>query len=418
MQYSTKPEFAEQCDDKDPLKNTRQQFLIPRHQGRELHYFNGNSLGLQPKTAQSFVQRELELWGEQGSLGYGKKDSGWIGYQDLLTPDLAAIVGASTKEVVAMNSLTVNLHLMMASFYRPTAKKFKILMEPCAFPSDQYAVQSQIRWHGYDPKTALVELQPRPGEMCLRHEDILSTIQKEGDSVALILMGHVQYLTGQCFDIQSIVKAGHAKGCMVGFDLAHSIGNVPMHLHDWDVDFAIWCSYKYLNSGPGAVGGAFVHDRLSDGKPLRLAGWWGQNTTKRFLMEPEFDPQPGAVGWQMSNSPILQSAVLRSSLFIFAQVGMEKIRAKSLQLTGYLEYLINQLDSRRISIVTPADPQARGAQLSLKVERDPMALAMRLLEQGVVCDVRQPNVIRLAPAPLYNSYADVYAAVEALRRSL
>lgn len=334
-------------------------------------------------------------------------------YHRLLTQQSATLVGAEPAEVVVMNSLTVNLHLMMASFYRPTAQRHKILIERGAFPSDQYAVKSQIRFHGFDPASALVELTPRDGEFCMRDEDIESLIESEGDSLALVLLGGVNYVTGQAFDMAGITKAGQRKGCVVGFDLAHAVGNIPLRLHDWGPDFAVWCSYKYLNSGPGCVGGCFVHERHARAwdRP-RFAGWWGHDQTTRFQMGPDFHPMEGAEGWQLSNPPILALAALRASMEIFAEAGLERLRAKSVLLTGYMEFLLDQQASPKFSIITPREERRRGAQLSIRLPGIGRSLCDRLTAAGVIGDWREPDTFRVAAVPLYNSYQDVYRFVQ------
>jgi len=337
-------------------------------------------------------------------------------YHRLLTDQTATLVGANSSEVVVMNSLTANLHLMMVSFYRPTPARHKILVERGAFPSDQYAVKSQIQYHGYDPASSLLELTPRDGESFVRDEDIEALIQQQGDELALIMLGGVNYVTGQLFDMASITKLGHKFGCIVGFDLAHAAGNVPLRLHDWGPDFAVWCSYKYLNGGPGCVGGCFVHERHSKTWEIpRFAGWWGHDEKTRFQMGPDFHPMEGAEGWQLSNPPIVALAVLRSSMELFAQAGMEKLRSKSESLTAYLEYLLGQIESDRFSVITPKDPKRRGAQLSIRLPHAGRKLCDRLVADGVIGDWREPDTFRVAPVPLYNSYVDVYRFVESFR---
>jgi kynureninase len=406
--------FACELDAGDPLKKYRHKFHIPKKaNGEDAIYFAGNSLGLQPKTVREYVEQELEDWARLGVHGHLGARRPWIKYHEFLAEQTARLVGAKPIEVVVMNSLTVNLHLMMVSFYRPTPQRHKIVIEANAFPSDQYAVQSQIRFHGFDPRTSLVELQPRAGEATLRTEDIEAFIENEGDSVALIMLGGVSYYSGQAFEMERITNASHAKGCVVGFDLAHAAGNLVMNLHDWGVDFAVWCSYKYLNAGPGAIAGCFVHEKHARRFDLpRFAGWWGQNKETRFLMPFEFDAIPGAEGWQLSNPPILQLAALRASMDIFNEVGMKALRAKSERLTGYLEFLLNQKRDENISIITPSDPQQRGCQLSIRVKTNGKQLHDRLNAAGIFCDWREPDVIRAAPAPLYNRFIEVYNFVE------
>jgi len=340
-------------------------------------------------------------------------------YHEFLTSSTARLIGAAPDEVVVMNSLTVNLHLMMVSFYRPTPSRYKIIIESNAFPSDQYAVQSQLAFHGYDPGDALIELQPRSGEISIRTEDIEALLSKEGQSVALVLLGGVNYLSGQAFDMKRITSVGHAAGCVVGFDLAHAAGNIPLDLHEWDVDFAVWCSYKYLNAGPGAVAGCFVHQRHGTNNTMpRFAGWWGHNKDTRFLMGPQFDASPGAEGWQLSNAPIFSMAALRASMEIFDEAGMAALRLKSELLTGYLEYLIDQMPGDAVTILTPRDKLQRGSQLSLRINGDGKKIFTSLTESGIICDWREPNVIRVAPVPLYNTFLEVFTFVERLQSML
>jgi kynureninase len=401
-------------DAEDSLAEVRQRFHIPKiESGAECIYLCGHSLGLEPKNAGQYVEQELRDWAGLGVEGHFSAKNPWFTYHRLLTQQTAELVGATPSEVVVMNSLTVNLHLMMVSFYRPTAARHKILVEGGAFPSDQYAVKSQIRFHGFDPSSSLLELRPRPEESCLREEDLHAVIDRKGNSIALILLGGVNYVTGQALDLAAVTEAGHKKGCIVGFDLAHAAGNVPLRLHDWDADFAVWCNYKYLNGGPGCVGGCFVHQRHARAWNVpRFAGWWGHDEKTRFRMGPEFDPMDGAEGWQLSNPPILALAPLRASLDIFSQVGMERLRAKSVSLTGYAEFLLRQKKSSRFSILTPAEPGRRGAQLSLRVPREGRIICDKLAGQGIIGDWREPNIFRVAPVPLYNSYQDVFRFVE------
>lgn len=369
MNFEASAKFAQQLDEQDALKEFRNKFYIPKGpDGKEAIYFCGNSLGLQPKTVRDYIEQELRDWAELGVEGHFKARTPWMPYHEYLTEQMAEVVGAIPLEVVVMNSLTVNLHLLMVSFYRPTSKRYKIVIEKGAFPSDQYAVKSQIKFHGLNVSDALIELSPREGEFCLRTEDIERTLRENAESVALILLGGVNYYTGQAFDFRHITKIGHEIGAVVAFDLAHAAGNLELKLHEWNVDFAIWCCYKYLNAGPGAVGAAFVHERHARKFELpRFAGWWGHNKTTRFLMPPEFEPITGAEGWQLSNPPIFQMAALRASLEIFHQAGMKALRQKSIMLTGYLEFLLNQLIGEKLEIITPSDPDERGCQLSLRV---------------------------------------------------
>jgi kynureninase len=407
--YSLDPACAARMDAEDPLAKWRDQFHIPPHgDGTPCIYLCGNSLGLQPVTARAAVMQELEDWQKLGVEGHFHAHNPWLPYHEFLAGPLARIAGAQPGEVVAANSLTVNLHLLMVSFYRPTRERYKILIEKDAFPSDRYAVDSQIRFHGFDPADALIALGPRPGEKLLRDEDILDLIAREGDSIALIMMGGVNYYTGQLFDMAAIAAAGHAKGCTIGFDLAHAAGNVPLRLHDWNVDFACWCSYKYLNSGPGSIGGFFVHERFARDSGLpRFCGWWGNDQETRFKMGPEFNPIPGAEGWQLSNPPILSLAAVKASLEIFDAAGMAALREKSLKLTSYLEYLLTQWCAEKIAIMTPKEPARRGCQLSLIAPGGRTAFEA-LMRAGVICDWREPDCIRIAPVPLYNSFSDVY----------
>ena len=412
--YQAGPDFAAAMDARDPLAHFRERFYIPKTKGgTDCIYLCGHSLGLQPKTARSYIEQELRDWAELGVEGHLHAKAPWVPYHRLLTDQTAALAGAQPTEVVVMNSLTVNLHLMMATFYRPSSQRHKILIERAAFPSDQYAVKSQIRFHGFDPATSLVELKPRDGELCLRDEDIQALIELEGSSIALILLGGVNYATGQVLDMAGITKTGHRQGCLVGFDLAHAAGNIPLRLHDWGPDFAVWCSYKYLNGGPGCVAGCFVHERHARAFDLpRFSGWWGHDEKTRFQMGPEFVCMQGAEGWQLSNPPILALAPLRASMEIFAEAGMENLRAKSESLTGYMEFLLDQQHSADVSIISPREATRRGAQLSIRVPKHGRAMCDRLATSGVIGDWREPDIFRVAPVPLYNSYEDVYQFVQ------
>ncbi len=413
-------QFAVTMDAHDELAHFRDRFCLPKMKsGEECIYLCGHSLGLQPKTAHSYIEQELQDWSRLGVEGHFHGRNPWMPYHRLLTQQTAALVGADPREVVVMNSLTVNLHLMMATFYRPTTARHKIVIERGAFPSDQYAVKSQIRFHEFDPATSLIELTPREGESCMRDEDIESVIEREGDSIALILLGSVNYATGQVFDMPGITKAGHRKGCIVGFDLAHAAGNIPLHLHGWGPDFAVWCSYKYLNGGPGCVAGCFVHERHAQAWDLpRFAGWWGHDEKIRFEMGPEFRPMAGAEGWQLSNPPILALAPLRASMEIFSEAGIERLRAKSLLLTGYMEFLLGQQQSPKHSVITPHEPERRGAQLSIRVRHQGRDLCQKLIGEGVIGDWREPDTFRVAAIPLYNSYQDVYRFVQRFSAAL
>ena len=406
-------DFAIAMDERDPMNGYRDRFLLPKTNGRDCVYLCGHSLGLQPKTAAAYVEQELKDWAELGVEGHFHAKNPWMPYHRLLNEQTAELVGAKPLEVVVMNSLTVNLHLMMVSFYRPTKSRHKIVVERGAFPSDRYAVTSQIRFHGFDPATALVELTPRTGESCLRDEDIDLLIDRQGDEIALIMLGGVNYATGQAFDMSRITQLGHARGCTMGFDLAHAAGNLVLKLHEWGPDFAVWCSYKYLNGGPGCVAGCFVHERHACAWDVpRFAGWWGHDEESRFEMGPDFRAMCGADGWQLSNPSIVSLAVLRASMAIFHKAGMERLRAKSVALTSYLEFLLNQNESHTFSIITPQEKERRGAQLSIRIRRNGRALCERLAREGIVGDWREPDTFRVAPVPLYNSYRDVFRFVE------
>jgi len=406
-------EFSRAMDARDPLAEFRGRFCIPKTRtGEECVYLCGHSLGLQPKSAASYVEQELRDWAEFGVEGHFNAKNPWVAYHRLLTRQTADLVGAEAPEVVVMNSLTVNLHLMMASFYRPSRQRHRIVIERGAFPSDQYAVKSQIRFHGFDPATSLIELTAREGESCIRDADIADLIEREGESIKLILLGGVNYATGQVFDMPEITELGHKKGCVVAFDLAHAVGNVPLRLHDWGPDFAVWCSYKYLNGGPGCVGACFVHARHAHGKEMpRLAGWWGHEEKVRFEMGPEFQAMVGAEGWQLSNPPILALAPLRASMEIFSETGMERLRAKSVDLTNYMEFLLEQKGPRKFSVITPREEQRRGAQLSIRLAEG-REICDGLAANGVIGDWREPDTYRVAPVPLYNTYSEVFDFVE------
>src|SRR5438552_1081332 len=411
--FSADERFALQLDAEDPLRTFREKFFLPLGEdGKPVIYFAGNSLGLMPKSARQIVEEELDNWARLGVDAHHAAGTPWYSYHEVLREPMARLVGAKPHEVICMNSLTVNLHLMMATFYRPTKSRFKILMEEPAFPSDTYAIKTQIVHHGLSPKDALVLARPRKGEFTIRTEDIVDLIEKDPNQLAVVMIGAVNFFTGQLYDIPKITAAAQKRGIIAGFDLAHAIGNVPLALHDWSADFAVWCSYKYLNAGPGAVAGRFVHERHATNTKLpRLAGWFGNdpNTRFRLHLEPEFIPVPSADGWQISNPPILSMAPLRASLAIFDEAGgMESLRAKSINLTGYLEFLIDQIGSKKFSVITPADPKARGAQLSIQAHEHPKQLHEELLAAGVKCDFREPNVIRVAPTPLYNTFHQVW----------
>lgn len=408
-EFQPSEDFAIAMDERDPLQEFREQFIFPKAtNGDNCIYLCGHSLGLQPKAAAAYVKQELNDWAQLGVEGHFRAANPWMPYHRLLTDQTAKLVGAQPLEVVVMNSLTVNLHLMMVSFYRPTQARKKILVERGAFPSDQYAIKSQIHFHGFDPAATLIELTPRPGETCLRNEDIESLIERSGDEIALILLGGVNYATGQAFDLEGVTRVGRAQGIIVGFDLAHAAGNLHLKLHEWGPDFAVWCSYKYLNGGPGCVAGCFIHERHARNWDLpRFAGWWGHDEQSRFEMGPNFQPMSGADGWQLSNPSIVSMAVLRASMNIFDEAGMEQLRNKSVSLTGYLEFLLNETRSAKFSIVTPAEPERRGAQISIRIPQNGRSLCERLTSEGIFGDWREPDLFRIAPVPLYNSYQDV-----------
>lgn len=416
--YQASIDWARGRDAADPLRDFRGEFLIPPHGNAEGLYFCGNSLGLQPRGVRQAVLDELDDWGELAVEGHFKGRLPWMAYHEYVRDHLAEVVGAEPPEVVAMNTLGANLHLMMVSFYRPTAERPAILMEAGAFPTDRYALESQIRFHGFDPADALIELAPDEDGDVLSMTAIERALEEHGKRIALVLLPGVQYRTGQAFDLEAITRAGHRHGCVVGFDLAHAVGNLPLALHDSGADFAVWCSYKYLNAGPGAVGGAFVHARHARADLPRFAGWWGHDKATRFLMAPTFQPTPGADGWQISNPPILALAPLRVSLDQFHRAGMARLREKSLQLTGYLEWLVDTELAGTLESLTPRDPSRRGAQLSIRViggrERG-RALFEHLVDLGIIGDWREPDVIRLAPTPLYNRFADCLGLVEAVK---
>ncbi len=402
--------FAEDLDSKDPLKSYREQFYFPEHNNEPVVYFTGNSLGLQPKQTKQFIEQELSDWAKFGVEGHFLAKNPWMPYHELLTEKMAKLVGALPSETVMMNQLTVNLHLLMVSFYRPTKQRYKILCEAKAFPSDQYVLQSQLKFHGFNPDEALIEIQPREGEYCINHEDIYKAIEVNKDSIALILIGGVNYFTGQVFDMKNITAAGHAAGAIVGFDLAHGAGNLKLNLHDWGVDFAAWCSYKYLNSGPGSVAGAFVHERFHKQNDLPLfAGWWGHDKNSRFLMDKTFVPIKSAEKWQLSNAPVFSMAACLSSLEIFDAVGMDQLVNKSHTLTSYLEFIIGEINMQKnncLEIITPKE--RRGCQISIVAHGYGKPLYNELIKHGVIPDWREPNVIRCAPVPLYNNFMDIY----------
>ena len=406
MNYKDTANFALELDAEDELRSYRNEFHIPLQKNGEPHvYMCGNSLGLQPKRTKQFLIQELDDWATFGVEGHFHAKNPWLPYHEFLSESYAKIVGAKNSEVVAMNTLTVNLHLMMVSFYRPSKKRHKIIIEGDAFPSDIYAVESQIKHHGFLPESSLIKLRPRDGESAIRIEDISAIIERDGYEIALIMLGGVNYYTGQVFDFEVITKLAHNKGINVGFDLAHAAGNIKLELHNWGVDFAVWCSYKYLNSGPGSVAGAFVHEKHHNTNLPRFAGWWGHNKEDRFKMPDKFNPIASAEGWQLSNPPILSLAAIRASLSIFDEVGMDKLVSKSIKLTDYLVFLLNSINTDRIEIITPKE---RGCQLSIRVKNGDKKLFDSITVKGVIADWREPDVIRVAPIPLYNSFQDVF----------
>ncbi|MBC3757333.1 kynureninase [Hyunsoonleella sp. SJ7] len=410
-------EYALEQDRNDPLSTYRKQFYIPKDKdGNEVIYMTGNSLGLQPKQTKTYVNQELKDWANLGVEGHFEAKNPWLKYHEFLTENMAKVVGAKPIETVVMNTLTANLHFLMVSFYQPTKTRYKILIESDAFPSDKYAVESQLRHHDFDDKEGLVLWKPRKGEELLHYEDLETILKTQGEDVALIMIGGVNYYTGQFFDLKRITELGHQYGCMVGFDCAHGAGNVQLNLHESGADFAAWCTYKYLNAGPGSLAGCFVHERHAHRKDLnRFTGWWSHNKETRFLMRGEFDQLPGAEGWQLSNPPILSMAAIKASLDIFSEVGMEALTEKSKKLTGYFEYLLKNLGEDVIKIITPENPEERGCQLSIQVKRADKSLYEKLTQAGVISDWREPDVIRCAPVPLYNSFEDVYWLVEKLK---
>jgi kynureninase len=415
VNYEATREYAYGLDQVDTLFPFRERFLFPQHNNKDALYLCGNSLGLQPKSVAYLMEKELQDWARYGVEGHLKATLPWLYYHHFFEDRLGKIVGAVKDEVVAMNTLTVNLNLLMLSFYRTSGKRYKILMESDAFPSDQYAVEMQVRMHGYDPADAIIEITPKEGAHLIENMDIVSAIEEAGDSLALVMIGGVNYYTGQFFDLESITKAAHKVGAYVGFDLAHAVGNVPLHLHNWNVDFACWCSYKYLNSGPGGVGGAFVHERHGNNPDiLRLAGWWGNEESTRFKMKKGFVPQRGAASWQQSNAPVFNMVAHNASLDIFDKAGMAALREKSLLLTGFMEYLLKQITHLPFEIITPAEPESRGCQLSLRFYDRGREIFDILTQAGVIADWREPDVIRIAPVPLYNTFEDCFSFYELL----
>ncbi len=416
MNFESTLNFAKQKDEADILRSFRRQFYFPQHDNRDAIYFCGNSLGLQPKNVESAIQQELKDWQSLVVEGYFHAKNPWLFYQHNFSKPLSAVAGCYPHEVTVMNTLTVNLHFMMLSFYHPTKEKYKIIMEAGAFPSDQYAVATQARFHGFDPDKTIIEIYPKEGKKNLEEDDILTVIDQHKDSLALVLLGGINYYSGQLFDMKKITAASHKAGAIAGFDLAHAIGNVPVQLHDWDVDFAVWCSYKYLNGGPGAVGGAYIHERYArDENHIRLGGWWGNDERTRFKMEKKFIPKTDANGWNQSTAQVFNMVALKASLELFEATDMEKLREKSCALTAYLSFLLDQLTNIKFEIITPKEPGRRGAQLSLYFKEKGKDIHQKMIDSGIIVDYREPGVIRVAPAPMYNSFEDVYRFFEILK---
>ncbi len=421
MKFIDSLSFARSLDKLDPLKTFRSKFYIPRVNGKPAYYFTGNSLGLQPRDTRKYINEELDDWAKLGVEGHFHAKRPWLYYHKYSKKGLSKLVGAKPSEVVAMNQLTGNLHLMLTTFYRPTKERYKIIVEAGAFSSDQYAFESQIRLNKLNPADVLIELRPRAGEHTLRTEDILIAIEQHGGQLALVIFGAMQYYSGQLFDVNKITSAAHSAGAYAGFDLAHAIGNVPLNLHKDDVDFAVWCTYKYLNGGPGAVAGAFVHERHGQNPALlRMAGWWGHDEEHRFQMKKGFVPMPGVDGWQLSNFPVLNGAALLASLDLFDKAGMKTLRKKSILLTGYLEFLLHEIDpdEKHFTIITPKDTARRGCQLSILMKKDGRRTFNKITRKGVIADWREPDVIRAAPVPLYNTFEDVYHLAKILKTAL
>lgn len=413
MQFNNTLSFAKELDAADSLGSFRSKFFIPQHNGKDCIYLTGNSLGLQPKSTAAYIQQELDDWARLGVEGHFHAKHPWLHYHEMFAAQLSNIVGCLPHEVVAMNQLTVNLHLMLVTFYRPSSTRYKIICEAKAFPSDQYAFETQVKFHGFDPAEAIIEVAPREGEHTLRTEDIIATINRHADTTALVLFGGINYYTGQFFDIAAISAAAHKHGIIAGFDLAHAAGNVALHLHDWDVDFACWCSYKYLNSGPGGIAGVYIHELHARNTELpRFAGWWGYTQETRFIMQKGFQATPTAEGWQLSNAPVLSMAAHKASLDIFEAAGMEALHQKRKLLSAYLHDMLHQINAQYsdpvIEVITPADEQSRGCQVSMLMHKNGKAIFNALMEQGVIADWREPNVIRVAPVPLYNSFEDIW----------
>jgi kynureninase len=416
MSFEASVKYARKQDKKDPLYKFRKQFYYPKQKGKKAIYFCGNSLGLLNKKVPDAIEQELTDWKNLAVGGYLNARTPWLTYQHTFRKPLSKMMGCKETEVTVMNALTVNLHFLLLSFYQPTAVRYKIIMEAGAFPSDQYAVETQVKFYGHNPGDAIIEIAPRAGEKLLRTEDILEIIKTHGSSIAVVLLGGINYYTGQLYDIPLITAAAQKAGAIAGFDLAHVAGNVPMQLHQWNLDFAVWCSYKYLNGGPGAVAGVYIHERYAnDPEYRRMAGWWGNDEKTRFKMEKGFIPQPGAGGWQLSTAQVFNMVSLKASLELFEKAGMSAIRSKSIRLTGYLEFLLQQLTNISFEIITPSNPEERGAQLSLFFNERGKEIHQQLIENGVVVDYREPGVIRVAPAPLYNSFEEVYRFYEILK---
>jgi kynureninase len=423
MSYENTLAYAIEQDKLDPLSAYREQFHHPVIDNKQVTYFTGNSLGLQPKSAREYVNKELDDWAQWGVEGHFHAENPWVSYHEILTPASARLVGAKESEVVCMGSLTNNLHLLFVSFYQPTAKRFKIISEAKMFPSDRYLLETQVKHHGLDPDEAIIEVSPRDGENLIREDDIITAIEAHSDELALVFLGGMNYFTGQLFDMEKLTEAAHKHGAIAGFDLAHAAGNVPLEMHKWNVDFAAWCTYKYINSSAGNVAGLFVHERHGNDTSInRFGGWWGHNKERRFLMENTFDPMQGAEGWQLSNAPVMGMAILKASLDLFDEAGIHNLRAKSIKLTGYLEFIFNQVLEQfpkvKLEIITPTDPLKRGAQLSIKLIGTDKRFFDQLTKAGVITDFRAPDVIRLAPTPLYNSFEDVYQFGQTLQELL
>lgn len=414
--------YAQQSDIQDPLKHFRDRFYIPQINGKDSIYFTGNSLGLQPKATRSYVNAELDDWAALGVEGHLHAKNPWLSYHEIFPELLSKIVGCLPSEVVVMNQLTVNLHLLMVSFYRPTKERYKIICEAKAFPSDQYAFSSQVKFHGYNPSDAIIEVGPREGEHAIRHEDIISAIEQNADQLALVIFSGVNYYTGQVFNIEEITGAAQKVGAYAGFDLAHAAGNVELNLHNWKVDFACWCSYKYLNSGPGGVSGVYIHERhFKSGLP-RFEGWWGTNKKTRFKMEPDFDPIPTAEGWQLSNAPILSMAAHKASVDLFDEAGFNHLTKKGQQLSDYLMFVLDDINASQqhpiIEMITPRAPTEKGCQVSMLMLQRGKEIFEQLIKEGVIADWREPNVIRVAPVPLYNTFEDIWRFGDIIRRIL